>query len=332
MIRWLDEIVKNEIKKPLPILSFPGVQLISMTVKEMIESPENQANCMRAIADKFDSAASVSLMDLSVEAQAFGSSVKFSDSEVPTVIGMIVETEEDAENLKIPAVGDGRTGICIKAIELAKSYITDRPILAGVIGPFSLAGRLMGMTEIMVNCLVEPELTHMVLAKACEFIKRYILALKEAGANGIVIAEPAAGLLSPEVCEAFSSVYVKSIIEAVQDDQFIVIYHNCGNTLPLIDSLLGVGAKAYHFGNAVDIGAVLDKMPNNIPVLGNLSPADHFKGGTPESVAIATKEMLTKTVGHKNYIPSSGCDIPPQSPMENIEAFFASVKGFYSNH
>ncbi|NLN47666.1 MAG: methyltransferase [Clostridiales bacterium] len=327
MYKWIEDLKNSPYKKPLPILSFPGIQLINMTVKEMIVSAENQAQCMKVIADKFDCAASVSLMDLSVEAEAFGSTIKFSDDEVPTVIRSIVETKEDAEGLKVPEVGDGRTGVCTQAIEIAKKLITDRPILAGVIGPYSLSGRLMDMTEIMVKCLIAPEITHIVLSKATKFITEYSLAMKVAGADGIVIAEPAAGLLSPDICEEFSSKYVKKIVDAVQDENFIVIYHNCGNTVPLIDSIIGIGAIAYHFGDAVDIGRILEKIPSDIPVLGNLSPAEHFRGGTPQSVAIATNKMLIKAKGYKNYIPSSGCDIPPLTAIENIEAFFAAVKG-----
>ena len=45
----------------------------------------------------------------------------------------------------------------------------------------------------------------------------------------LIIAEPAAGLLSPEQCAEFSSPYVKKVVDAVQDDNFMVILHNCGN-------------------------------------------------------------------------------------------------------
>jgi len=331
MSKWIEELKNSPVKKPLPVLSFPGIQLLGMTVKQMVDNADNQAKCMKAIADRFDCAATVSLMDLSVEAEAFGSNIRFSDDEVPTVIGGIIETDEDAENLKVPEVGAGRTGECVRAIAITKHLITDRPILAGVIGPFSLSGRLMDMTEIMIKCLIEPELTHIVLSKATEFIIKYSIAMKEAGANGLVIAEPAAGLLSPDLCEEFSSKYVKKIVDAVQDETFLIVYHNCGNTVPLIDSIVGIGANAYHFGNAVDIGVILEKMPANLPVLGNLSPSEHFSGGTPESVAIATKEMLAKAEGHNNFIPSSGCDIPPLSSLENIDSFFIAVNDYYAS-
>ena len=75
--------------------------------------------------------------------------------------------------------------------------ITDRPVLAGIIGPYSLAGRLLDMTEIMILCYEEPEMVESVLEKATEFLIEYAKAFKEAGANGVCMAEPAAGLLSP---------------------------------------------------------------------------------------------------------------------------------------
>ena len=70
----------------------------------------------------------------------------------------------------------------------------------------------------------------MLLDKCTDFILKYCIALKKTGANGVVMAEPAAGLMSDDDCMRFSSVYVKRIVEAVQDDNFTVVLHNCGNT------------------------------------------------------------------------------------------------------
>ena len=178
MKKWMDTLREAPVKKAMPVLSFPSVQLMGISVKTLISSSDYQAQGMKAIADRVDSAASVSMMDLSVEAEAFGSAVKVSDDEVPTVIGRIVETEEDAEALAVPAVGAGRTGIYVEAIARACKLITDRPIFAGVIGPYSLAGRLLDVSEIMVLCYEEPDLVHTLLKKATAFLTDYIRAYK----------------------------------------------------------------------------------------------------------------------------------------------------------
>jgi uroporphyrinogen decarboxylase len=296
----------------------------------LISDSALQAEGMKKICERTDSLISVSMMDLSVEAEAFCSEVHKSDDEVPTVRGRIIESEDDVDKLAVPNVAGGRTGLYIKAIEKAASEITDRPVLAGVIGPFSLAGRLMDMSEILMNCYDEPDMVNKTLEKTAEFIANYILEFKKAGANGVVMAEPAAGLLGPNQVEEFSSRYVKKIADRVKDDTFLFLYHNCGPNTPLmLPSLIGIGADAYHFGDAVKMTQVLEGMPSDVLVMGNISPAAQFRTGTAESIYAATTELLRECSGHKNFIISSGCDIPPMSPWANIDSFFKAVKDFY---
>ena len=215
MKAWLHEQLTADKRRALPILSFPSIQLLGITVRELISDSDLQARGMCEVAKRCPAAASVSMMDLSVEAECFGSQIRVSDDEVPTVVGSVVNSMEDAQALKVPQVGAGRTGVYVEAISKALKLITDRPIFAGVIGPYSLAGRLMDMTQIMMNCYDEPEMVHATLEKATDFILAYIQAYKDVGAHGVVIAEPAAGLLSPDLCEEFSSPYVKQIVDAV---------------------------------------------------------------------------------------------------------------------
>ncbi len=328
---WLEECKASPRKKAIPVLSFPSVQLMGITVKELISDSDLQAKGMKAIADRVPSAASVSMMDLSVEAEAFGAAIKTSDHEVPTVFGTLVETEEDAENLTVPKVGAARTGLYVEAIAKACQCITDRPVFAGVIGPYSLAGRLLDVSEIMVLCYEEPDMVHTVLEKATAFLIEYMNAYKTAGAGGVVVAEPLAGLLSPSLMAEFAAPYMKRIVDAVQTDDFLVIYHNCGGAIAsLTESMISCGAAAYHFGNAVDMEIMLDKMPSDVLVMGNIDPVGEFRNGTPESITNATKDLLTRCSAYANFVPSSGCDIPPMAKWENIDAFFRAVDEYYA--
>ncbi len=332
MHNWLNELKNAPVKKAMPVLSFPCVSLMGIDVKQLISSAEVQAEGMKLVADRVDSCASVSMMDLSVEAEAFGSTARFTDFEVPTITGRIVETEEDAEALVVPEVGAGRTGRYIEAIRLAKQKITDRPVFAGVIGPFSLAGRLMDVTEIMVNCYDEPEMVEATMEKTTEFLINYIKAYKEAGADGVVMAEPLTGLLSPKLAEEFSEPYVRRIADACKAEDFLVIYHNCGNnTVQMVDSILRTECDAYHFGDAIKMIDILPRIPGDKVVMGNVSPSAQFLKGTPESMREETLSIMNECCEkYPNFVISSGCDIPPACPWENIDAFFAAVKEFYA--
>ena len=330
MRKWLEELQAAPVKKAMPILSFPAVQLLGISVKELISDSDRQAKGMQLVAERTDAAAAVSLMDLSVEAECFGSQIRVTDKEVPTVIGRIVEDEEGAEALEVPEVGSARSGLYVEAIEKAVQLITDRPVFAGAIGPFSLAARLLDVTEIMMECYDEPDMVHIVMEKATSFLIEYCKAYKAAGANGIVLAEPVTGLLSPALAEEFSAPYVKRLVEAVQDDYFAVIYHNCGNnTIQMIDSILDTGAAAYHFGNAIDMAEMMTHIPAHTLAMGNVDPAGEFFQGTPQSIRSATLQVMEKCCSYPNFVISSGCDIPPMSKWENIEAFFGAVKDYY---
>lgn len=330
MKQWLEELRTSPVKKALPILSFPSVQLMGISVKELISNSDLQARGMKLVADRTDSAAAVSLMDLSVEAECFGATIHVTDDEVPTVIGRLIHDEDEADALEVPAVGSARSGLYVESLGKALELITDRPVLAGMIGPFSLAARLLDVTEIMMDCYDEPDMVHTVLEKATAFLIEYAKAYKAIGAHGIMMAEPVAGMLSPMLEEEFSAPYVKQIVDAVQDDEFAVIYHNCGdNVIRMIDSILTTGSMAYHFGNSIDMAEMLTHIPADTIAMGNVDPAGQFLGGTPASIGEATRSVMDKCCSYPNFVISSGCDIPPIAPWANIDAFFEAVKTYY---
>ena len=330
MLNWIECIKTSSRTKAMPILSFPAIQLMGISVIDLISDSDKQARGMKCVADRIDALASVSLMDLSVEAECFGSQIRFSAEEVPTVIGSIISTYADADQLAIPGVGSGRTGAYIDAIQKAVRLINDRPVFAGVIGPFSLVGRLMEVSKAMVCCYEQPEMVHLLLKKVSAFTIQYCRAYKAAGANGVIMAEPLAGLISRPLADQFSSVYIKTIVEAVQDQNFIVIYHNCGNTtIKIINSILSTGASAYSFGNAINMGEMMRHIPLSVIGLGNVDPSGQLRSGTPESVREATLSVLNDCSKYPNFVISSGCDIPPPASWENIDAFFSAVKEFY---
>jgi len=325
---WLDKI-KADKKNTMPILTFPAVQILGITVRQLVSSSDLQAQVMKAIAQKYPVSAVLSMMDLSVEAEEFGATIRYFDMDVPTVTGHIIKSLEDVRKLDVPLLGGKRTIQYVEGIRKAKELISDKPLFAGVIGPFSLAGRLMDMTEIMVNCYLDPEMVHATLAKASEFILKYIKAFKAAGADGVVLAEPAAGLLSPDICEEFSSNYIRKIVEETADDTFVFVYHNCGNTVPLYKTIASINADIYHFGDAIELEEMLKVFPDDKIVMGNISPARVIRNLEPKKIKEEVFSLLNKCSKYENFLISTGCDIPPLTPLENIDAYFSAISEYY---
>ena len=326
IITLLEKAAKSDKKQGLPILSFPAAQKLGVTVEELVKDSELQARAIETVAHSTDTVAAISLMDLSVEAEAFGAAVKFEPNEVPAIVGQLIADEDAADALTVPTLDKGRASVCINGIRLAAERITDKPVLAGMIGPFSLAGRLMDVTEIMYLCYDEPDMVHKVLEKATAYLIEYAKAFKGAGASGIMMAEPLAGIMSPAMADEFSVPYVKKIVDAVQDDEFAIIYHNCGNAvLNMADEIFSQGAAAYHFGNAVEMEKMLEAAPKDVICMGNIDPVAQFADGTPESMRESVNNLLDRCGNYSNFVISSGCDIPHHAAWENINAFFDAV-------
>ena len=329
MDEWLKQIRIKKNKRAMPVLTFPAIQLLNTSVEKLISDSNLQSEALKLINQRCHPLAIMGFMDLSVEAEAFGANIRFSEDEVPTVVGSIIKSEEDAMNLKVPKVGAKRTRIYLDAMKKAKQEIKDCPVFAGCIGPFSLAGRLLGVSEVMISCYDEPEMVHLVLKKATEFLINYLQAYKDLGIDGVFMAEPLAGILSPNLCDEFSSRYVKEIVSALDDDSFLVAYHNCGNnTLKMVDTILSTGCRLYHFGNAISIEQMLKLMPKDVMVMGNIDPVS-LKDASKEDVIAATNALLEAVGDVDNFVISSGCDIPPLAKWENIDAFMKTAQEYY---
>jgi uroporphyrinogen decarboxylase len=331
MDQWVMSVKNGKKRAAIPIMTHPGIEFTGKRVIDAVTNGQIHYQSIKAVTDNYPASAATIIMDLTVEAEAFGCSINFSDHEVPAVYGRLISDHAAVTNLKIPGMQAGRIQEYLKASHLAATHITDRPVFGGCIGPFSLAGRLFDMTEIMTEAIMNPGTIQILLEKCTQFLIQYAREMKKTGVNGIIIAEPAAGLLDESMCEEFSSVFVKQIVGDVQDENFMVILHNCGNSGHLTQSMIKTGAKALHFGNRIDMVQTLKELPDHILVMGNLDPVAVFKMSTTEQVIEITSNLLNATKEYSNFVISSGCDTPPGVPAENIEAFFNTVASWNQN-
>ncbi len=328
MKQWVADVIRQQNVAALPVMTHPGIELNGHTVREAVCNGRVHYEAVMALTKRYNSVAAATIMDLTTEAEAFGAQIAFSNDAVPAVVGHMLPDVESINRLQIPSLSAGRIPQYLKANLLAAKEITDRPLFAGCIGPFSLAGRLYDMSGIMMLIYENPDAAHTLLAKCTQFIEKYCQALKQTGANGVMMAEPAAGLMSNDDCQNFSSAYVKYIVNKVQDENFIVILHNCGNTGQCTRAMVSTGAAAYHFGNKCKMEEVIKDVPPTALAMGNIDPVSVFKDGMPFQMRQAVTELLEKMRPHPNFVLSSGCDTPPHTPLSNIDAFFESLAAF----
>ncbi len=310
----------------MPIAVYPGIALTGVKVSDIVTNPQAQFETQFALHERFHTPFVLSAMDLSVEAEAFGCRLLVSESEIPTVTGRLVTTLDQAHNLAVPKPGDQRTAVYLETVRRLRQ-LPDKPLVTGgCIGPFSLAARLVGVSEAMEMTVTEPDLMRVLLEKCTAFLTSYVREFRQAGADGVIMAEPAAGLLSPRSMAAFSSPYVRQIGAALADGHFAIILHNCGAKLVHLPALLETELSSFHFGAPMDVAAALGKVPADVVLCGNLDPAGVFLQLPPREIMARAESLLNAVSGHRNFVLSSGCDVPAAAPLDGLDAFHAALR------
>ncbi len=319
-------VLTSPCRLALPIVTYPALALTGAKVSDIVTNPRAQLEAQASLRSRYGSPFALSAMDLSAEAEAFGCTAEIAETEIPTVTGRLVTTIEQARALPVPLPGDRRTGVYLEAVRLLTRLEGEPFVFGGCIGPFSLAARLVGVSEALELTLAEPEVMHTLLEKSAAFLAGYIRAFRIAGARGVLMAEPAAGLLSPRGMSGFSSAYIKRIAEESSDPAFTLLLHNCGARLLHLPAIRETGLNTFHFGAPMDLVAALAQVPPDVVLCGNLDPTAVFVQSSPDEIAHRTRQLLLDTADHRNYVISSGCDVPPNAPLASLEAFYRAVK------
>lgn len=324
-MKLIDTIKTKSRVLAAPLTGYPTVEYIGATVEDGVKSAEIQTRALRAYYKDTQPDVLYPFMDLSVEAEALGLPVRFKEGDGPDVTEHPLGSVEDLEQFSIPKVPEaGRYSVYIDTIRRLKAE-TDALVGGYVASPFSLAGLMMSAEKLAMNTMLEPDFCHATLQFTTKVTLSYAKAQQDAGADFIVLLEPTASLLSPELYEQFVGFYVQQITEALEVP---VVLHVCGQTTNLIPSFVKNDVQGLSLDSDVHLSEVYDKIPEDVVVIGNISPVDVMFNQGAEGVYNSTKEMVEELGTRKNYVASTGCDVPPGTPRENLSAFVRAVRDF----
>ncbi len=322
-MRLVDFAAQCDRRKVVPLMGFPGVQLTGYSIRQILFNADAQVKTAKALYERLRPDAMFQVMDLSVESNALGLQVRYPLHESPSVEDHPVKSVRDLDQFaKIDILKDGRVMAFAEAMRRMKEAI-DVPCGGYVIGPFSLAGRLMGESEAAMCAIDDPSTLEQVLEFATERIIRYGKALVEAGADMIAVLEPTGVILSPMQFRQFSGKYVKRIFSELDT---IGILHICGSSTHIIPDMCNTGAQGLSLDSDVDLPSAMAMLPPDVVMIGNLDPVAVVAHSTAQEVYAAARELLDLMSKYPNFVLSSGCDLPPETPLDNIRAMIDACR------
>ncbi|MFO7901315.1 MAG: uroporphyrinogen decarboxylase family protein [Pirellulaceae bacterium] len=140
----------------------------------------------------------------------------------------------------------------------------------------------------------------------------------EAGADLIGVGDAAASLVGPRFYNEFVWPYEKRLVEELHAMGTRVRLHICGNIRSILEPIGQLGCDIVDLDFMVPVEQARQAMGENQILLGNIDPVRVLKQGTPESVRGAIAQCH-REAGHR-YIVGAGCEIPRQTPPENVRA------------
>lgn len=309
----------------VPLVGFPGLNMTGCTIKLAQQNYGEHFKVIKAIADTFDPDVVFPLMDLAVEANALGQYTVFPQQESATVVKADFSIDELTEREQVNIAFDTRLLGYVETVKLMSIGLPSS-ILRGayVTGPYSLAALMMGADRAAMATILEMDELHALCQFTTERIQKYVRLLIAAGAQAICILEPSAVMLGPNEFAAFSGTYVHHIIESCKYTGVATIYHSCGNTMHLVDKMIETGVSAISLDSqeaGVDLPSVAQKLPSEVVIMGNVSPTASLLYGKPHDVETEVSDLLKRMAPYPNFVLSTGCDLPQETPLENIHAF-----------
>jgi len=307
-----------------PLAAYPAIKLTGSTIRQNEFNPELQARSLCKLVERTRPDIVFTMMDLSIEAGALGLPVRYPLEESATVEWHPVKTVADLDQYRvIDPLYDGRVWVFLETVRQLRAKL-DTLVGAYVIGSFTLAGLMMGANDIALATIDAPDVVHATVNFCERVVIDYAKALQRAGGQVICILDPTAFFLSPEAYWEFAGASMRNVVRHI--DGGATVLHICGNTTHLIPQMCRTGVEGLSLDTAVDMAQAAELATEDMVLMGNIDPVTTMLNGDAEMVRNDTRQLMEKMSGYKNFVVSTGCDLPAETPIENIVALIQTVK------
>jgi len=316
----------------IPLITSHAAMVADIGLKQYYTDGESMAKAQIAALEEYGHDAISIFSEVGIIAEAMGSEFVYPDDDLPVLKNPAL-TKVGIEGLKIPEPKkDGRLPVYLEAIDYTYSSVGDKiPILAYVPAPFTTGMMLSDPNQFLLDTIKNPQRVKKIIEISLNAAIEFCYEIINAGGLPILVDPLASGsVISPKAYREFALPGEQGLIKFLHRYDFDVILHICGDTTPLLDSLLLTGADLISL-DRVDLNRTIQKLAKKMRIIGNFDTSKIGFGSTDE-ITKQVKEMVRIGLQtEKGYIAATGCEVPIRAPIENVKAFIAAAKevGWY---
>jgi len=295
------------------------------TVMDVFKNPEKGVDAQLKTLEILDFDAVESFWDWYCILGPLGCEMKIEEKGSPLVLDFPLKKPEELKKLSTPDFQkDWRVDSALKSAAFLKEKADDYYLFGTLLGPFSLAGILRGLENLLLDTLDRPDFVHDLM----EFSRDILFEQAKLYApylDAIMYCDPSASgdLISPQATESFLIPCFKKLNQDTKNLGIDVLNHICGDTTKALDPIAELEADAFSLDFKVDLTTAREKIKDRMALIGNIEPSFLLDAESAE-IEKLSRETLSKA-GQKGFVLSPGCDVPLESPIENVKTLIDVV-------
>jgi len=270
--------------------------------------------------------------------EALECQVKYPEDVFPIIEKTSIFSMADVERIAKKNMFTKRMDNFLEGVTLLKKELKGEvPIACEFISPFTIATRLRGTNEIMMDMYDDPKLVHALQEAIVPLDIAMGKALIEAGVDYIFYGADmeCPVLLSPSHYKEFVHEPTSRVCNELARLGAKVLPHMCGDIVKtgIVDMLLEMDIHGIMPGNltqekVLDIRKLKEKVKDRICIFDNINPNGPLLIGKPDEVAKETRVHLDRAKGMTGYVFSTAGTSSPFTPKENYLAMDREVTNF----
>ena len=268
------------------------------------------------------------VFDLQIEAEILGCELQWAPHNPPAVVTHPLANGTKLADLKVPAINDGRIPVAIEATKILREKHPNIALYGLITGPFTLALHLMG-TDIFMKLFEAPDEVSEVMKFCTEVGLKMSEYLMDAGCDIIAVVDPMTSQIDPMTFDTFVTPYVSEIFSFIRKNEKLSSFFVCGHAQQNIEAMCNCKPDNVSIDENIPLDFVKEiALKKGISFDGNMKLTVVLLMGDE---ADAREEALNclDLGGNTGFILAPGCDLPMDTPPENIKAVSELVHNSY---
>lgn len=303
----------------IPFVGVHGGYLIGVDAEQYLKSSQNMISGLTKAIELYKPDGIPVSFDLQLEAEILGCRLKWAKENPPAVISHPLSEGVQLNSLKVPTAKDGRIPIVLETTRALRAENSEIALYGLITGPFTLALHLLG-TEIFMKLFEDPEYVMEVMDFCTKVAISYSEMLIDAGCDVIAVVDPMTSQIDPLSFETYVTPCVSRIFDFIRQKEKLSSFFVCGHAQQNIEAMCDCRPDNVSIDENIPLDFVKEiALSKKISFGGNLKLTVVLLMGDADDAkqdALACLDLG----GNKGFILAPGCDLPMQTPVENIQA------------